>query len=111
MTTTVAPSRAHRISSQLKRNRGRSAILASLAFIFLSGLLTMDSGDWMVTVLRGLAGGATPATPPPPAEPLLSCWPNPFTCCRRGPASFAMRTALCPSPGGDRSLSPQTNPR
>ena len=58
MTTTAAPSRAHRISTQLKKNRGRAAILASLAFIFLSGLFTMDAGDWMVTVLRGLAVGA-----------------------------------------------------
>ena len=60
MTTTTAsqPTVARRISDQLKRNRGRAAIFATLAFIFLSGLFTMDTGDWMITVLRGLAVGA-----------------------------------------------------
>ncbi len=56
--TVTAPSRSRRISSQLKQNRGRVAILAALAFIFLSGLFSMDAGDWLITVLRGLAVGA-----------------------------------------------------
>jgi branched-chain amino acid transport system permease protein len=47
-----------RLSESLKKNRGRAAIIAALAFIFLSGLFTMDAGDWMITVLRGLAVGA-----------------------------------------------------
>lgn len=58
--TTVAetPTFNRRISDALKKNRGRAAILAALAFIILSGLFTMDAGDWMITVLRGLAVGA-----------------------------------------------------
>lgn len=58
MTTTTAPSRNRRLSDALKKNRGRAAIIGALAFIFLSGLFTMDAGDWMITVLRGLAVGA-----------------------------------------------------
>lgn len=58
MTTTAAPTFNRRISNALKRNRGRAAIIAALVFIFLSGLFTMDAGDWMITVLRGLAVGA-----------------------------------------------------
>jgi branched-chain amino acid transport system permease protein len=46
------------MSAALRRNRGRAAIFAALAFIFLSGLFTMDAGDWLITVLRGLAVGA-----------------------------------------------------
>jgi len=46
------------VSDRLRRSRGRAAILAALAFIFLSGLFSMDAGDWMITVLRGLAVGA-----------------------------------------------------
>lgn len=56
--TTTAPSRSRRMSDSLKKNRGRAAIIAALAFVFLSGLFTMDAGDWMITVLRGLAVGA-----------------------------------------------------
>ncbi len=58
MTTVTAPTLNRRLSNALKRNRGRAAIFAALAFIFLSGLFTMDAGDWMITVLRGLAVGA-----------------------------------------------------
>lgn len=58
MTTAASPSRNKRISDRLKHNRGRAAILAALGFVFLSGLFTMDAGDWMITVLRGLAVGA-----------------------------------------------------
>lgn len=56
--TTATVSRNRTISDRLKRNRGRVAILAALGFIFLSGLFTMDAGDWLITVLRGLAVGA-----------------------------------------------------
>lgn len=58
MTTATRPTVSRRISDALKQNRGRAAIIAALAFIFLSGLFTMDAGDWMITVLRGLAVGA-----------------------------------------------------
>ncbi len=58
MTTTTRPTVSRRISNALKQNRGRAAIIAALAFIFLSGLFTMDTGDWVITVLRGLAVGA-----------------------------------------------------
>lgn len=57
-TQEAPPSTSRRIGTALKRNRGRAAIIASLSFIFLSGLSSMDAGDWMITVLRGLAVGA-----------------------------------------------------
>ncbi len=50
--------RSRRISERLNNVRGRAAILAVLGFIFLSGLFSMDAGDWMITLLRGLAVGA-----------------------------------------------------
>lgn len=56
--TVSQTSPARRISNRLKHDRGRVAILAVLAFIFLSGLFSMDAGDWMITLLRGLAVGA-----------------------------------------------------
>ncbi len=60
MTTveTAFESRNRRISDRLKRVRGQAAILVALGFIFLSGLFSMDAGDWMITVLRGLSVGA-----------------------------------------------------
>lgn len=60
MTTveTTFESRNRRISDRLKKVKGQAAILAALGFIFLSGLFSMDAGDWMITVLRGLAVGA-----------------------------------------------------
>jgi len=51
-------SRSRRISDRLKKVKGQAAILAALGFIFLSGLFSMDTGDWMITVLRGLSVGA-----------------------------------------------------
>ena len=56
--TRTPESRNRRISDRLKKVKGQVAILAALGFIFLSGLFSMDAGDWMITVLRGLAVGA-----------------------------------------------------
>jgi len=57
-TARTSESRNRRISDRLKKVKGKAAILAALGFIFLSGLFSMDSGDWMITVLRGLSVGA-----------------------------------------------------
>jgi len=51
-------SRNRRVSEALSHNRARAAVIAALAFIFISGLFSMSAGDWFVTVLRGLSVGA-----------------------------------------------------
>ena len=42
----------------LKKNRTRVIVLAVLAFLFVSASQGMETGDWVITVLRGLAVGA-----------------------------------------------------
>ena len=42
----------------LKKNRTRLIVLAVLAFLFVSASQGMETGDWVITVLRGLAVGA-----------------------------------------------------
>ncbi len=58
MTAHTTVSRNRRVSEALSRNRARAAVIAALAFVFMSGLFSMDAGDWLVTVLRGLSVGA-----------------------------------------------------
>lgn len=57
-TTTPAPSRSKGASVWLKANRGRSALVAFLAFVLFSSLFAMDTNDWIITIIRGLAVGA-----------------------------------------------------
>jgi len=60
MTTTTAtkPPRATGTSRWLKQNRGRLALAAFFAFVVFSALFTMDTNDWLITIIRGLAVGA-----------------------------------------------------
>ena len=59
-TTEVTPSRNEERSLWLKKNRGRIAIIAFLAFIPLYSVLGTDmtAGNLLVAVIRGLAVGA-----------------------------------------------------
>ena len=60
MTTTTAtkPPRATGTSRWLKQNRGKLALAAFFAFVVFSALFTMDTNDWFITIIRGLAVGA-----------------------------------------------------
>lgn len=60
MTTTTAPAppRATEASRWLKQNRGKLALAAFFAFVLISAFFTMDTNDWMITIIRGLAVGA-----------------------------------------------------
>ena len=43
---------------RFKKNRTRIIVLAVLAFLFVSASQGMETGDWLITVMRGLAVGA-----------------------------------------------------
>ena len=60
MTTDTATSNQRRLAAAvwLRDNRGRLAIAAFLVFLLLYSLLAMETDDWLITILRGLAVGA-----------------------------------------------------
>ncbi len=57
-TTVAAPTRGTSTSRWLRKNRGKLALAAFFAFVLFSGLFMMETNDWIITIIRGLAVGA-----------------------------------------------------
>lgn len=56
--TGAAESKAAKGSRWLRSNRGRIALATFFAFVLFSGLFIMETDEWFITIIRGLAVGA-----------------------------------------------------
>lgn len=53
-----APSRNRKIADAINRNRARASVIAVLVFLFVAGMMGIETGKWFSTIMQGLSLGA-----------------------------------------------------